>query len=658
MCKRAASLCYTARIFDSLNNVDFLSSVGVEVLELPPDCDDDFEHNPVSQSMVRGEQDIVEEVWRCTFHLARTRSASLAHHSHCYPVIFARLVSDNETDRALGLQHAERAWTAISTVEVEAKNHAVVKGFFSAVPFMKWVWPREVFLGLAQWSFKWVDPGTAGTIKTVFEGYGQSLIVENFFNQAKDQYRDGKGTKISRERRLLLGPTKRLISEVYGRKEVSLDEASSCAAQIANKPRNMPAAAFESQAGTPSVKREELMNIEQRATWPTFSPLSAHSIVTCWQLILELSDSGQWGSASSVWKSIFVRPGVVLKSKGPEALTLVLTADQYGVLGFPVHIDTTLDNEGATFFRIPRHFRLGYSFVTDFDEWEVFSVAPCGPMARILKFGQPAGGERVSLAMVGPVSILEHAAKEAFIGITAPFLKRLIRNLGLSGTPFGITSDSVISAVEILLRGIFKGISDELLGEIMAKRIARRKNSSETLLANNVELLDEVMEVTGKVDAKRTVDDGEETQQRKNEATYLKGRDFWAHVSRSLANYGSKSLTIDGEQAAASRPQPKTASAPKLKVLRLANWKLDHARSLLPKIKGCLIQDYPFKSAFQVYYSEAVERPRSKHFTFHPERWTEQQVLLACVRWAWYKHHLHTGEQSPHQLPDEQHPKY
>ena len=143
------------------------------------------------------------------------------------------------------------------------------------------MFPREVLLALAQWDFRWVPGPVADCIATLFKGFGHSLINENANNQVKDQLRDNKGNKLAREKRYYIPIVKGLISSRYKRPELTFAAASAAAtADRSSRPRIINQRAFESQAGPHSIDTNLLRQITAKETWPTFSALSAHHIVS------------------------------------------------------------------------------------------------------------------------------------------------------------------------------------------------------------------------------------------------------------------------------------------------------------------------------------------------------------------------------------------
>lgn len=476
-------------------------------------------------------------------------------------------------------------------------------------------------------------------------GFGQSLVVENAFNHTTYQYRDAKGLKVCRERRYYTPIVKGVVSNVYKRPKVLLGtDTESLEGQ---RPRSLPKGAFESQGGTSSLGPGVLERIRDKTTWPVYTPLGSHSIVTAWQLLLRIYARGAWEEAAEAWKAIFVPPSVVVRAASDAGCHLVLHSDQYGLLATPVSLGERIGSTTALSF--PKTIKLEHLSVVSFEQYTVMEIHRCGPNELRYTHRQTGVSGVVQLCAAMPTPILTHIADGAFIGITGVWLRRLISYLGVSAKDFGLEGSTVLTHVEVLIRAILSDITDEAVAEIMSKSLPKKCEDGIVLHDGHADLLDQVLDSGDKKDAKIA---GREAAERRDVAASdvkcFKSRPWWGRVEGALKGLGSKVLDIESGGASSSgsksRERGKVAAQ---KVARLSNFKLDFARSLLPRHKGCLIQDYPTKNAFQVYYSESTTAPRSKHFTFSEKGFSEQEVLLACVRWAWHKHKGHTGIECP-----------
>ena len=119
-----------------------------------------------------------------------------------------------------------------------------------------------------------------------------------------------------------------------------------------------------------------MLQITNKATWPHFSPLSAHSIVSAWRLVLSLHKLDDWNKASSAWKSQCVLSGVVLKHANETNCILVLHSDAYAAVGVGAK---TFCNAGARAKVDLDNVAPQYKHIHDFDSWSVRDVEVVGP---------------------------------------------------------------------------------------------------------------------------------------------------------------------------------------------------------------------------------------------------------------------------------------
>jgi hypothetical protein len=140
---------------------------------------------------------------------------------------------------------------------------------------------------------------------------------------------------------------------------------------------------------------------------------------------------------------------------------------------------------------------------------------------------------------------------------------------------------------------------------------------------------------------------------------YLRKQKYWKVVEKALESKGCMPPSFEPKAAPAGpAPKAKAAAAGKGPASSdIRTWKWAFAKTQLPVAKGCLIQPYPARSAYQVYYAQSDEYPRSKTWAHKPP-WSEEQVLLACVKWAWLKHESRTGERYASEWPAVEHPMW
>lgn len=642
-----------------LEDVSSMCKIGVSFTDLGFKCGDTKAlSDPRVCASIADEQSMLAEVMEFTLNLVKFRSLSMAHHSHCSPGLFALLTSADESHRQAGLREAERAWSAIDAAGRKSKDMSQVAKLLGDIPFTAWVWPREVFLSLRQFSFRLIPEQTADTIRTLFCGFGHSLVNEKCINQVKDQYRDAKGTKICRERRLHTPVATGLLSNLYERKELQVRDASVASASVEGRPGCLPKAAFESQGSTPSVSDALLKEVMGGApSWPSFTPQSSHGIVSAWRLLLHMHESGRWGDAALAWKSIFVRERVILEKASSGDMWLVLHSGAFCVLCASVAVKSISGRMRVA--SLGAKFELSFIPITDFDEFHIWALEPVGPNRRCYGIGLPYDSDVLHLKLSGKsVSILEHSARSAFKGVGDSWMKKLISLLGLRGEDFGVTGDSALAHAELLVTG-------------HPSRPRRGGDCSDHGFADRAGVYRQQIHglgwrcarpSVGKKDMQSVNSKNDGATIASNDKAYMQNRTPWKHAEEHLALlHGEPSATKPAAAASSSNKATSSSSCAGAKrggkQIRVDTLNLRVARTRLPKFKGCLIQDYPQKNSFQVYYSESVRFPRSKHFTFGAA-WAEGQCLLSCLQWAWGRHCEHTSTECPLLFLDEPCPPF
>ena len=246
----------------------------------------------------------------------------------------------------------------------------------------------------------------------------------------------------------------------------------------------------------------------------------------------------------------------------------------------------------------------------------------------------------------GPAApFLVHAARMAFHGIAGAWLDKLMVARGMQTDP----DKSVFRKVEVLVRDILPDLTDTGVAEIMKQRAPARKQDDGTSLLTgaSAELLAECMESTDKKGALKVMEElkaGESNS--KGVMQYLTSRGLVPTAS------GSKSLEKGDASSSKGRSGPKVAKIGPSRAARApASLNLEAAKGHLQQgIKGIVLQPYAERRLYQMYYPND-NPPRSGSFTYAADGvdgYTETQVLVACLRWAWKCHIAEGGQACPH----------
>lgn len=590
------------------------------------------------------EQSSADALWKFLLNVVKWRSLSMCHYRHGFPGMFALLISSDTRIVAQGLALAKEAWEALVAMEAIRHTDTVAMNLLDAIPFSQWIVVRETLVGLAQWDFKWVPPPILDVWRTVFRSWGQTLVCEDAFNAVKDHQRDSKNLRLSRNRRFYIPVTSKTIATRYHRAEVTPEP------QHRQGPARLTETVFESQAVKSTIPDEHLAAIQDaNPEWSSFSPISASTVPAAFQLLLACHRAGKLDGAAGSWRSMFAVEGSLIRNRNAEHPFLVLAVNQFGFLGWPCTIgdgeyewqvfDFGLDHSAG---------QAAWHAVDDFEQWLVYKVELRGPWACVCKLGMPLAVPTLNLISTSPsVPMLEAACHFGFKGVSEKYLDKLIADLGIILERKGSVK-SVLAKVELLIRRIVPGLSDEGVHRCLLWRCKSASTAAEKLLAKfleNASVGPELLEGNDDKDLKQVVRDTKNTSDIVREYVASKKKVGDAAVvgkgSTTLAHAGSQPV---GASSSSARPCA-------LRPIEPHKWPehVQQAKSMLPKKTGCIMQPYPKKRAFQVYYPNPAP-PGSTTFTYAApgcHGYSEGECLAASVRWAWTCHTRETGEMCP-----------
>jgi len=586
--------------------------------------------NVAVQSLCEDEAELAAEFWGFAFALYRHRALSLAHYDQSYPGLLALLCL--ELTRGRGLALCVEAWDAVEFAEAASRGgDASARTLLDNIPFVDWILFREIALSIKQFGGLFVPEPYLEMAMLLFSSWGHSCIDEEGFNRIKDHQRDSKTLRMSRLKRWIWPILTRVISDRYGRTELTAAGGSTVPVDA---PRRLPESAFDAQAAAPGIPDELLQALKGRPTWHLFSPQSAHMIPAAWQLLLHCYRAHSFDAARAAWRSIFVPVGMVLEDVVLRQWFLVLHSSQFGCFALPVsfarcedgyYMDITFPNMGT-----PQWTR-----ITTFDDYRVYDLRPEGPNIRRWRRFQSPASCRHGLRLDGAGKSIDVASAETgFRGVTDPWLRKLCVARGMDAKDLPTT----FSKVEALLRSLKPGLSEEEYASFMLCRTQPRARRGHSLLTDEaLEVLTEALDPADKKAAKAEIDEHHaESCQAKLMRAYLHDRGMLPKRG------GAGSAGVAAVPKAVERPrgrQAPVAPAP-ARPRRPLDLDLERAKTYLPTVVGCRLQDIPDKRAVQVFYPTG-EYPRSKHYTAAAAGaagYTRDQCLHCCLRWAWTAH--------------------
>jgi hypothetical protein len=406
---------------------------------------------------------------------------------------------------------------------------------------------------------------------------------------------------------------------------------------------------FESQGLPPSVEDAKLREIMGKATWPTPSAQTMHYWPAAMQLLLRAREAGDWSLVGSAWKSVAFIEGSVVEESASQRLWLVVYSTHFALLAWPCVL--WQPQPDVSFISVAGFGKgqLTWLVVQDYKDWVVLPCVPIGPLSCHFEVGRVRQKVGMWLMWTGVrQDVLVYAAEQGFKGVDSVWLDRLIQFVGAT-PPKGERANTVLAKVELLVRHLLPKAGNVEIGKCLLQRTAglQVESFAENFLAAT-DAADGLLDADDKQEAKE-VTEGHADSKSKEKALkeYLAKRGLAA--GEATVGVGSASLAPAAAAAAASSAGAAGSTGKRgAKVARPEDvWS---ARALLPKVKGVVLQPYPDKRRYQVYYPTSGVHQKSKSYTWAPAGkagFTEAQVLAACVEWAWTQHARETGEEVP-----------
>ena len=294
--------------------------------------------------------------------------------------------------------------------------------------------------------------------KLLFEGFGQTKVVEDSFQVLRDRESRDVCNKILHILRQLACLVDGGTLEKHKRKQVEVVVKDS-------KPSEVTAADLNASKASPKV---DLDSLRKRATWPTFSAQSFQNVASLLSLQRHCSAAGQLDQMHLSWKvSLLPRQSVVLTRTGEHLLVLGTTANVLCAAAWSL-------TERAT--KAGPHFSLAAGVggpsparwigLLAWDEVQVVPVEVVSPMHQYASGGAWHAGGGISWRQTRPSeSVLEFAARHCFWELDSPKLVKVAGSLGLIDPPTDLGE-----LIPKLLRQILGPVPKAELDAIMALR--------------------------------------------------------------------------------------------------------------------------------------------------------------------------------------------
>ena len=408
------------------------------------------------------EDAFAKQAWNLACHLVRFRFGSMSWHFASWPGQLALFASDSADDRGVVLRTWRADWNAFQA----ASEHAPVSPFLDQLvrrsPFRTVAMSEVAEYACAEGApdDEEVTRTLAQFAKNVFSGFGQSKVVEDAFQKARDR----EGYDVKNRRRELARRWANLgdmgVLRLHERADIDPESRS-----VEDLPK-LTKQVFNLVRQPPSIDTSSLVG---KLTWPSLTAQGGQALGVDAALFALCERTDDWAKASGCWKSIFVpAPSVALEKTSGRYFLFC------GLVGGMAHVALELERHpgkhGDVLFAVKVGPTCSASFKFVFD-WEDYTIVPVNFVCPARQF--TLQGFRLS-GMMGAMivekgarlSILQHAARNAFWKLDATVMKRALLDLGVAAP----TDPTEYGIVEALLLRILEGVPAETIAEILALR--------------------------------------------------------------------------------------------------------------------------------------------------------------------------------------------
>lgn len=599
------------------------------------------------------DMEMAQIAWVLACRSAKHRSLNMSHFCENMPGKLALLASDSPATHAEGLAFAKMAWTVFCEAEKRRHSSAAVMKLVKAVNWFHWVVPVEILIQLAQHDFMIVPAPTLSMIDTMYESWGQTAIVENGFNAAKNAARRGRNSRLKRLKRWYQPHIKSIMTERFQRPEVQ----PSSAPLSSDVPRRIPKAFLEAAVGQATVGDEKLSRIlaSQRNPWyPTTDAQGMHSSCAAFRLLRQCAEGDCWTRVADAWKSILPLPDTIVQNKVSGEVLVVLWPSSHGFLAWPA--DRVKLNVGDFYAFTPRtegKAKSSWHVIFDFDDWQSIPTKIAPPRVVQGVLGAAAGSSRISALQTGPpCSLVEAAARVAFRGCTSFHLDCLLRELNLlGGVPKEDRPKGVFAKVLMLVRALLPDLTDSEVVAIMQARIAHGKQaaSGSLLEGDNMAQADGCIDPSDMKAAKGFRE--EVTTKHKVLAAML--YQFLLEkklVSGDTIPTNVKEMGMESKEAKAVTKAIKDTKRASLKTVW--SWSEKNLKSKMPKIKGCTLQQVvnEHTTCWVARYPSTLPGCFGSRTRKYGGKVSSDACAKHVFSWAWSMHQLHGGEACPYEI--------
>ena len=373
--------------------------------------------------------------------------------------------------------------------------------------------------------------------------------------------------------------------------------------------------------------------MEPATSWNSLSSLGKNDVPAAFALMMDATETGNRDTLPTAWNALLPVRGDVIRRCGNDDGFLVLDTSRFAFLGLKCNL--AAQGDGMVSFKACKD-QPAWQILDDCDAWECLTLdvsPPCYAAAR---------GHKPELVVIasGATSLLVRCARVGFKHLSAVYLDKVLRQKQV----FLTTKErprTTVAKVVMLLKFVCPKWTDEQINAAVAARYAEVKKSV-GIVSSSSEVANDVLDPQDKKLLKTTEDAAvkgqEDLDNKKN--ILQEGSKFLEILGKKLPPAPAVPPAAPAEVDPAAPPAEGAPGAVKQKVKWSKITDERHAKALLPKIIGCSIQCVLPKKCWTAFYPEASPASRTRTWG---TRWTNEQCMKHCIKWAWDEHQAATG---------------
>lgn len=544
--------------------------------------------------------------------------------------MFVLLVSPAKSVREACLNQLEKIWNWLQDAEQRALSDAKVAKLVHELEWPRWVWPREVLIMLAEFSFAHVPVDVTRCVMDFATGLLHTEMNESAFNTLREHERLSPSSILGCASAWTALQRSSLASD-HDRPAAKVTEAAK--QQAAKLPPQLPSQLFAGDVNDFSIRG--MPCLEDLASGSYVSPSSGR-----WAMIpfcLQASLALPWPQLEDTWMTLLMDAGSIAVHKSEAKVAyLVCWVCKWGAIMWPL-VQRPVGSQLTFTPRLPtteQPIPWKIVHVTSLTDWR---MVPCRarPPCHLPHAEEAARGVFITMQDKLTKPLLNHAAQTCFANCQVTHLKALIHKCQLD-----FAEDKIPRTEPELCKALLEHLLPEgtekpaRVSEILAGRF--KPDAVESILQED----GGVCEAEGLI---------HETDKAAFDTVMKLGKAMFASTPAA----SSSQVAPPAAQQPSSSSSTCTAASTRKKQQLVGSLTPASAKEYLPVAPGCTVnKDTVRHHRWQVEYMAKPSPPYSvsKSFGRNGTAADDRQAFLHCLRKVWQWHTDVTGEGCPWDL--------